>query len=138
DEQLTALETSTADVRQQLQGFLNTADLGPSLTLTVQRLQGEARSTREVYQDALERWRHVQLLASRQGPYARILSRAMPPLQSDQPTKLYVGLAGLMLGLGVGVGIGLVRERVLLGVFDADTIERATQLPIIALLPAVS
>ncbi|MEO0382051.1 MAG: GNVR domain-containing protein [Pseudomonadota bacterium] len=138
DEQLAALETTTANVRQQLQGFLNTDDLGPSLTLTVQRLQGEAQATRQVYQDALERWRQVQLLTSRHGSEVRILSRAVPPLRSDQPTKLYVGLAGLMIGLGVGIGIGLVREQVLLGVFDADMIERATQLSIIALLPTVS
>lgn len=138
DEQLTALETTTADVRQQLQGFLNTDDLGPSLTLTVQRLQGEAQTTRQVYQDALERWRQVQLLTSRHDTEVRILSRAVPPMRSDQPTKLYVGLAGLTLGLGIGVGIGFVREHVLQGVFDADMIERTTQLPIIALLPAVS
>jgi uncharacterized protein involved in exopolysaccharide biosynthesis/Mrp family chromosome partitioning ATPase len=138
DEQLTNLEATTADVRQQLQGFLNTDDLGPILTLTMHRLQGEAQTTRQVYQEALERWRQVQLLTSRHGNEVRILSRAVPPLRSDQPTKLYLGLAGLTLGFGIGIGLGLVREHVLLGVFDADMIERATQLPIIALLPTVS
>lgn len=138
DEQLNALETITADARLQLQRFLNTEDLGPSLTLSVQRLQGEAQTTRQVYQEALERWRDVQLLTSHQTHQARILSHAIPPLESDQPTKLYVGVAGLVLGLGVGVGLGLVREQMFIGVFDADTIERATPLQIISLLPTVS
>lgn len=138
DEELAVLETTTANVRQQLQDFLDPDNLGPSLSLSVQRLQSEAQALREIYQDALQRWRRAQLVTPHQSQQTRILSRAVPPVKSDQPRRLYVGLVGLMASISLGVGLGLVREHVWLGVFDVDIIERTTHLPIVAVLPRVS
>jgi succinoglycan biosynthesis transport protein ExoP len=138
DERLTWLESATMDARDHLRDFMDIEDLSPGLSLTLFELQEEAETTRQVYHEALERLKQAQFLGQDADPGARLLSRAQPPLESRQPAKITFVVAGLAVGLGVGAGIGFLRERLFHGVFDAATIERAAQLPIVAVLPAVS
>lgn len=138
DERLLALETATIDARDQLRDFLDTGGLAPSDALALRRLTDQAELTRGLYRDAVERWQDAQLRAHDQTPSARILSPAMPPLSDNRPPAPLVTMLGLVAGLVAGVGVGAVRERFIGGVMDAQTIERATDLQVVTLLPQVS
>jgi uncharacterized protein involved in exopolysaccharide biosynthesis/Mrp family chromosome partitioning ATPase len=138
DERLLALETATIDARDQLQDFLDTGGLAPSEALALRRLTDQAELTRGLYRDAVERWQDAQLYTHDQTPSARILSPAMPPLSDNRLPAPLVTMLGLVAGLVAGVGVGAVRERYIGGVMDAQTIERATDLQVVTLLPQVS
>ncbi|MBO6673830.1 MAG: AAA family ATPase [Rhizobiales bacterium] len=138
DERLLALETATIDARDQLQDFLDTGGLAPSVAHALRRLTEQAELTRGLYRDAVERWQDAQLLSHDQALGARILSPAMPPLSDNRIPVPIATMLGLLAGLAVGVGVGAVRERFIGGVMDAETIERATDLQVAATLPQVS
>jgi polysaccharide biosynthesis transport protein len=138
DQRLLALETATIDARDQLQDFLDTSGLAPSIALSLRRVTEQAELTRGLYREAVQRWRDAQLRADDQTPGARILSPAMPPLSDNHlPTPL-VTMLGLLAGLAFGVGVGAVRERFFGGIMDAETVERATDLQVATILPQVS
>ncbi len=138
DERLLALETMTIDARDQLQDFLDTGGLAPSLALSLRRLSEQAELTRGLYRDAVERWQNAQLAVDDLQPGARLLSPAMPPLSDNRlPTPVFTML-GLFVGLTLGVGVGAVHERLVGGVMDAEAIEKATTLQIATILPQVS
>lgn len=138
DARLNDLDVTTAQARQQLQDYLDSSTLDPALALSLQRLEHEATTTRQLHQDAVERWREAQFLSTQQEPDARLLTAALPPLTDSRPAPLSVLATGLALGLLVGVAGGLVHDHFFLGITGPQLVERATHLPVVALLPTVS
>ena len=138
DDRLSSLDTATSTARQQLRAFLRPDDMSASLAMTLIRMQEEAETTRSMYRAAVERLKQAQLLTEAPSPNARILSRAMPPLESSYPPRLFVAAFALLLGLGCGAGLAVLRESMLAGIEDAESVERSTGLPMVAAVPAVS
>ena len=77
-------------------------------------LERDAAALTELYQSYLSRYKETGVEVGMQTPDARIISRAVPPLDPSSPNFPLTLALGTLLALFAGVGAGIVAELILL------------------------
>ena len=109
------------------------ADANDSL-VRLRELEREATSDRAVYEAYLNRSKDLQERETVETVNARVLSPAVAPISTSNPSRLLLALGGLAAGALVGTGGGLVREQFDRTIRSRRQIEMETRAPIVARL----
>ncbi len=109
-------------------------DMGQT-AVRLRELERDLEASRTVYTAFLVRAQETREQAGIDTTNARIITRAMPPLEKSWP-KLGLLLAGAVgSGLGLGAGLALVREYVAPSILSRSQIERTTGAAVVGILP---
>ncbi|MPZ10907.1 MAG: hypothetical protein GEU89_11965 [Kiloniellaceae bacterium] len=115
---------------------VNSDDLNAA-QIKLRALQREADATKEVFEAFLGRYKETAQLDYEQSQ-ARVLSLASIPTGPSFPkTSLNYAIA-VVLGCGIGGLIVLLLELSVRGFRDAEELERAIGLPVLAVIPKVA
>ncbi len=103
----------------------------------------EERGTvlRESYLDFLRKVKEAELAESlesaQHGERFSILDRAVPPTSSSQSRLKYL-LLGIVASFGLATGVGGLLEILDPVFFDADQVQRVTDIPVLGSAPHIS
>lgn len=82
-----------------------------------------------------ERWRELGVRAAVETGDAQVVQEAtLPDSPSSPKTKLNIAL-GLLLGIVLGIGVALLRDQLDRSLKEAEEVEEAFRLPILATIP---
>jgi len=143
-----AEQASLVELRRQLAATeAELAELDDRVARTPKReeelaaLEQRATVLRESYLDFLRKVKEAELAesleAAQHGERFSVLDRAVPPTSPVQARFKYL-LAGIVASLALAGGVGLLIEVVDPVLFDAEQIERLTDLPVLGSVPHIS
>lgn len=106
-------------------------------TIAYNALKQEATTNQELYQSLMQRLKEVGVAGGAAANNVAIIDKAQVPLDKFKPS-LPTNLAfGALLGLLLGVSAAFLRDFMDDRVKDVAELERATQLPVLGIVPAV-
>lgn len=159
-EQIVELEKLLTDTRQKLEEKLR-ADYEravrdeQSLKQSLEKAKGEAvqqnqaaiqfnilkqrvDTAKTLYNDFLSKTKQADFQLAEQSPDLRIIEPARIPNGTVGPRRVRSILIGMFLSLVAGIGLALLLEYLDNTVKNVEDVTRATQLPTLALIPAIS
>jgi hypothetical protein len=77
------------------------------------------------------------LESEQKGERFTLVEAAKLPEKPSKPNRLAIILIGLVLGIGAGVGLAAVMEVSDTSVLDADSLSRATGMPVLTVVPTI-
>ena len=101
-------------------------------------LKQNVDTAKELYNDFLQKTNQVNIQRADQVKDLRIIDPARTPTEPVGPHRLRTVLFGLILSLGAGVGLALLIEYLDNSVKNIEDVMRATQLPTLAVIPAMN
>lgn len=101
-------------------------------------LKQNVDTAKELYNDFLQKTNQVNIQRADQVKDLRIIDPARTPVEPIGPHRVRTILLGLILSLGVGVGLALLIEYLDSSVKNTEDVMRATQLPTLAVIPAMN
>ncbi len=101
-------------------------------------LKQNVDTAKELYNDFLEKTNQVNIQRADQVKDLRIIDPARPPVEPVGPHRLRSIILGFILSLGIGVGLALLIEYFDNSVKNVEDVMRATQLPTLAVIPAMN
>jgi capsular exopolysaccharide synthesis family protein len=101
-------------------------------------LKQNVETTKGLYHDFLQKTNQAQIEKAQQGRDLRIIEPARVPGAPTGPNRARAILVGLLLSLVAGVGLTLLLEYLDNTVKSIEDVARATQLPTLALIPAMN
>ena len=104
-------------------------------SVRLRELQRELDTARSVYASFLQRARETGEQASIDTTNARVITRALPPLQRSWPPLSLLVIGAGLAGLGLGAGAALAREYVKPRVMSASQARSAAGAAVVAVLP---
>lgn len=129
-QRLTAIETSTAQLRNEL-------SVGNQAEVRLRELERDAEAVRTLYESFLTRFRQTSEQETLQAADARIISLATVPTRQSSPNwRLNLAL-GLVLAGMAGIGVVFAAEMFDRGLSTAAQAERIFGVPSLALIPIV-
>ncbi|MGH9833877.1 MAG: GumC family protein [Blastocatellia bacterium] len=100
-------------------------------------LKQNVETTKALYNDFLQKTNQASIEKAQQGSDLRIIEPARVPASPTGPRRMRAILIGLLLSLVAGVGLTLLLEYLDNTVKSVEDVARATQLPTLALIPAM-
>ena len=100
-------------------------------------LKREVDTNRGLYEGLLERLKQAGVSAGLKESNIRIVDTAVPPKYPAKPRVALNLSLGLLAGLSLGIGAALLQEHSDNSLKTTEDIERALQLPALAIIPAV-
>jgi capsular exopolysaccharide synthesis family protein len=100
-------------------------------------LKQNVETTKALYNDFLQKTNQASIEKAQQGSDLQIIEPARVPVAPTGPRRLRAILIGLLLSLVAGVGLTLLLEYLDNTVKSIEDVARATQLPTLALIPAM-
>jgi len=101
-------------------------------------LKQNVDTAKELYNDFLQKTNQVNIQRADQVKDLRIIDPARTPVEPIGPQRVRSVLLGLILSLGVGIGLALLIEYFDNSVKNVEDVLRATQLPTLAVIPAMN
>lgn len=124
-----------AALRQELKQVVQKSDFSTDNSVQLFRLQQEAATTRQLYQDYLGRLKAAAQQRSTVTPSVYVVAEAgIPPNRSFPPRSLLVVLGGIA-GLAIAVGIGYARDNYPQNIKVVDELEAASLIPNLGVIP---
>lgn len=138
DIELSALKKKEASVRENVVRAEADAMLEHDKDIEYRTLQKEVATNQDIYQDLMKRYNEVSVAGDIPTSNITIIDPAQAPINKFKPS-LPTNLAfGALLGLFLGISAAFLREFMDDRVKDVTELERATQLPVLGVVPAVS
>ena len=100
-------------------------------------LKQNVETTKALYNDFLQKTNQASIEKAQQGSDLQIIEPARVPTTPTGPRRMRAILIGLLLSLVAGVGLTLLLEYLDNTVKSIEDVARATQLPTLALIPAM-
>jgi len=100
-------------------------------------LKQNAETARTLYNDFLQKTNQANIQVNEQQNDLKIIEPARVPTQPSGPRRLRAILIALFLSLVAGIGLALLIEYLDNTVKNVEDVARATQLPTLALIPAM-
>ncbi len=100
-------------------------------------LKQNVETTKALYNDFLQKTNQASIEKAQQGSDLRIIEPARVPASPTGPRRMRAILIGLLLSLVAGVGLTLLLEYLDNTVKSVEDVARTTQLPTLALIPAM-
>jgi uncharacterized protein involved in exopolysaccharide biosynthesis/Mrp family chromosome partitioning ATPase len=107
-------------------------------TIGLRQLERETEAVREVYKELLTRVAETRTQESFQVADARIIERAIVPGAPAAPRPKLLTAMAIAVGAALGLAIVLLRRLTSRTFRDIAELERATGLPVVAVLPEMS
>lgn len=133
--QMEASNERIASLRKELEQIVQRTD--PATTVSVQlfRLQQEAASTRQLYQEYLARLKSLAQQRNIVSPDVHIVAAASaPPTKSFPPRTLLILIGGLA-GVALAVGAAYARDNYPRAIKTVEELEGASGLPNVGIIP---
>jgi polysaccharide biosynthesis transport protein len=134
------METSNerlASLRRELEQVVQKSDQSTDISVQLFRLQQEAASTRQLYQDYLSRLKALAQQRNIVSSDVHVVAPAtVPPVKSFPPRTLLV-LFGGVAGVAIAVGAAYARDNYPRNIKVPDELEEATGAPNVGLIPVV-
>jgi Mrp family chromosome partitioning ATPase len=106
-----AARAQLGSLQGSLKGTERTADVQNFARVKLKELEGDATSTRTMYDTFVTRLRQIQDQDAIQSSDARVISRGAAPLNPSSPKRTLIMAASLPAGLVLGVILALLLER---------------------------
>lgn len=107
-------------------------------SVTLQELVRERDARRAIYQSFLARAGETKEQSTIDNTNARIISRAIPPVQPSWPLRALLLLGGPMAGLGIGVASAFLAEYLAPTVLSASHLQSAAGAPVIGTVSRIA
>jgi polysaccharide chain length determinant protein (PEP-CTERM system associated) len=137
----TAAQNEIVRLREQAQVLEAQITGTPAVAEKLDQLSREYDHLNAAFQDFSARRQQAAVQANLErkqlGEQFRILENAFPAPRPSSPNRVLILAIGLMLGVGVGVAMGLVLEGADSSVHGARDLQIATNLPVLASIPAI-
>ncbi len=134
------METSNerlASLRRELEQVVQKSDQSTDISVQLFRLQQEAASTRQLYQDYLSRLKALAQQRNIVSSDVHVVAPAtVPPVKSFPPRTLLV-LFGGVAGVAIAVGAAYARDNYPRNIKVPGELEEATGAPNVGLIPVV-
>ena len=101
-------------------------------------LKQNVDTAKSLYDDFLQKTNQVNIQRSEQVKDLRIIDPARTPTAPVGPHRLRSIFLGFIVSLGVGVGLAMLIEYLDNSVKNIEDVQRATQLPTLAVIPSMS
>ena len=125
-----------SSIQGSLRRLQGDSDTLSSAQIELRALQREAEATREVFESFLNRYKETEQIDYDQAQ-SRVLALASIPTSPSFPrTRLNYALA-VVLGCGLGALIILLLELSVRGYRDAEEVQTALGLPVLAVIPRI-
>jgi uncharacterized protein involved in exopolysaccharide biosynthesis len=102
----------------------------------LRELQREAEAARTIYQSFLLRARETMEAANVDTTNARIITRALPPLQKSWPPTLLLLIGASFAGLSLGASGALAREYLRPSLYTTDQARDLVDAAVLGIIPA--
>ncbi|MBU0653755.1 MAG: polysaccharide biosynthesis tyrosine autokinase [Gammaproteobacteria bacterium] len=106
-------------------------------TIAYNTLKQEATTNQELYQNLMQRLKEVGVAGGVAANNVAIIDKAQVPIDKFKPSLPTNLTFGALLGLLLGVSAAFLRDFMDDRVKDIAELERATQLPVLGIVPAV-
>lgn len=146
--QLSSTQAEIASVKKQMENASLTADKyrrqisnTPKVEEAYKTIQIEMENTQAKYNDLMRK--HMEAKVSQglekdqKGERFSLIDPARRPETPYKPNRLAIILIGIVLGVGAGVGWASLREFTQQGVYDVESLVRATSFPVLASIPDI-
>jgi polysaccharide biosynthesis transport protein len=120
----------------ELDRLKNQSTVTAQSQVQLRELEREVDAARTVYNSFLVRAREIKEQTNIDSSNARIITAARPPQEPSWPPRLILVVAALLGGLGLGAGAALVREYAEPTVLSPRQLERLSNAPVVAVMPA--
>ena len=139
---LDEVRTVIADADQKLGGFrrnLKDALVGQSMSndavVEFYELQRNAEASRQLYDSYLARQRQVEQQTGATLSDARVVARALPPLDPVFPPTFLILAGAIACSIGIGTGLAFLRENYVGGFVSDVQVELVTGIPCLSTVP---
>ena len=109
---------------------------GDEASVTLQELARELETRRSIYQAFLSRAGETREQSSIDTTNARIISRAIPPVQPTWPLRALFLAGALVGGFGLGAALAFVAEFLAPTILSLPQLEAAAGAPVVGIIPA--
>lgn len=103
-------------------------------SIRLRELQRDLDAVRTVYSGYLVRAQEARQQANVDSTNARVITRALPPLQRSWPPTILLLIGALIAGLGLGAGMALLVESIAPTVLSIGQAETLTDAPVVGIL----
>jgi len=114
---------------------------GPTQELTLNRLQSDVNTNREIYQMFLEQMRGSEIEEALQRSSAEskfeIVEPAIMPIQPVSPNRMKLALMGIALGIAMGVGFIFLLEYMDKSFKKIEDVEKYLGIPVLGTIPKI-
>lgn len=104
-------------------------------SVKLRELQRDVEASRSIYASFLLRSQETRDQSNIDTTNARVISRAIPPLQKSWPPLGFLLIGAFCSGLCIGVALALVAEYLAPTLLSVDQAQRTVQAPVIGVLP---
>jgi polysaccharide biosynthesis transport protein len=133
--QADASTSQVSALRQELKQVVQRSDLSTDNSVQLFRLQQEAATTRQLYQDYLGRLKAAAQQRSTVTPSVYVVAEAgIPPNKSFPPRSLLM-VVGFLAGIGIAVSVGYARDNYPQNVKFVDELEASSGVPNLGVIP---
>ncbi|EIM28930.1 GumC family protein [Microvirga lotononidis] len=133
--QADASNNQVSALRQELKQVVQRADLSTDNSVQLFRLQQEAATTRQLYQDYLGRLKAAAQQRSTVTPSVYVVAEAgIPPNKSFPPRSLLI-IVGFLVGIGIAVSVGYARDNYPENIKFVDELEVSSGIPNLGVIP---
>ena len=125
-------------LQESIDRLTGVATQNDEVRIRLRELERDAETTRSLYQSFLSRFKETREQTTLETSNSRVISQATAPVTPSSPRKsIYYGL-GLILGLVIGVCGAFLVEYIENGYATAEAVENALNIPVFAMMPALS
>lgn len=118
-------------------GSLSRLERYPERQVEAARLEREVTSLGVLYNLLETRLREAEVAVAVDQPNVRVVDVASVPLEPSSPRPLLNLALAIVLGLGFGLALAMIREHGDARIHDRRALRHTTDLPVLAMLPAV-
>ncbi|WP_262031362.1 GumC family protein [Microvirga sp. Mcv34] len=133
--QVDASSNQVSALRQELKQIVQKPDSSTDNSVQLFRLQQEAATTRQLYQDYLGRLKAAAQQRSTVTPSVYVVAEAgIPPNKSFPPRSLLI-VVGFLAGIGIAVSVGYARDNYPQTVKFVDELEASSGIANLGVIP---